>query len=31
MYLNKYIIVDDKGPIWMNEILKSKIKVKNRH
>ena len=31
MYLSKYIIVDDKGPVWMNEILKSQVKVKNRH
>ena len=26
---NKYITVDDKDPIWMNEIIKSKIKTKN--
>ena len=27
---NKYITVDDKDPVWMNEIIKSKIKTKNR-
>ena len=26
---NKYITVDDKDPVWMNEIIKSKIKTKN--
>ena len=25
----KYIIVDDKDPVWMNETIKSKIKAKN--
>ena len=27
---NKYITVDDKDPEWMNEIIKSKIKIKNK-
>ena len=26
---NKYITVDDKDPVWMKEIIKSKIKTKN--
>ena len=26
---NKYITNDDKDPVWMNEIIKSKIKAKN--
>ena len=26
---NKYITVDDKGPVWMNETIKSKIQAKN--
>ena len=26
---NKYITVDDKDPVWMNETIKSKIKAKN--
>ena len=26
---NKYITVDDKDPLWMNEIINSKIKTKN--
>ena len=25
---NKYITIDDKDPVWMNEIIKSKIKTK---
>ena len=25
----KYITFDDKDPVWMNENIKSKIKVKN--
>ena len=25
---NKYIAIDDKDPVWMNETIKSKIKVK---
>ena len=25
---NKYITIDDKNPVWMNETLKSKIKSK---
>ena len=27
---NKYITVDDKDPVWMNETIKSKIKTKNK-
>ena len=26
---DKYITVDDKDPVWMNEIIKSNIKTKN--
>ena len=26
---NKYITTDDKDHVWMNEIIKSKIKTKN--
>ena len=26
---NKYITIDDKDPVWMNDIIKSKIKTKN--
>ena len=26
---NKYITVNDKDPVWMNETIKSKIKAKN--
>ena len=26
---NKYITIDDKDPIWINKIIKSKIKTKN--
>ena len=26
---NKYITIDDKDPVWMNEIIKSKIKTKD--
>ena len=26
---NKYIAIDDKDPVWMNESIKSKIKEKN--
>ena len=26
---DKYIIIDDKDPAWMNEIIKSKIKTKH--
>ena len=26
---NKYIAIDDKDPVWMNETIKSKIKEKN--
>ena len=25
---NRYITIDDKDPVWMNEIIKSKIKTK---
>ena len=27
--LNKYITIDDKDPVWMNDFVKSKIKTKN--
>ena len=27
---NKYIIIDDKDPAWMNEIMKSKMETKNK-
>ena len=27
---NKYITVDDKDPGWMNKIIKSKMKAKNK-
>ena len=27
---NKYITIDDKGPVWMNKIIKSKMKTKNK-
>ena len=27
--LNKFIIIDDKDPVWMNETIKSKTKAKN--
>ena len=26
---NKYITIDDEDPVWINEIIKSKIKTKN--
>ena len=26
---NKYIYIDDKDPVWMNETIKSIIKAKN--
>ena len=26
---NEFITIDDKDPVWMNEIIKSKIKTKN--
>ena len=29
MYPIKYITIDDMDPVWMNEIIKSKIKTKN--
>ena len=28
---NKYITIDDKDPVWMNEIIKSKIKLKKNY
>ena len=27
---NKYITIDDKDPVWMNEIIKSKMETKNK-
>ena len=27
---NKYITVDDKDPVWMNQLIKSKIETKNK-
>ena len=27
---NKYITIDDKDPVWMNETIQSKIKTKNK-
>ena len=27
---NKYVTVDDKDPVWMNETIRSKIKTKNK-
>ena len=27
---NKYITIDDKDPVWMNETIKSKIKTKDK-
>ena len=26
---NKYITIDDKDPVWMNDTIKAKIKIKN--
>ena len=26
----KYITIDDKDPVWMNEIIKSKMQTKNK-
>ena len=26
---NKYITTDDKDPVWMNETIKNKMKVRN--
>ena len=26
---NKYITIDDKDPVWMNETIKNKMKVRN--
>ena len=26
---NKYINIDDKDPVWMNETIKNKMKVRN--
>ena len=28
---NKYINIDDKDPVWMNEIIKSKVEKKIYH
>ena len=28
---NKYITIDDKDPVWMNETIKSKIKAKRMY
>ena len=28
---NEYITIDDKDPVWMNEIIKSKIKLKKNY
>ena len=28
--LNQYINIDDKDPVWMNKIIKSKIETKNK-
>ena len=27
---NKYITIDDKDPVWINEIIKSKMETKNK-
>ena len=27
---NKYITIDDKEPVWMNETIKLKIKARNK-
>ena len=27
---SKYVTIDDKDPVWMNETIKSKIKIKNK-
>ena len=27
---NKYMTIDDKGPVWINETIKSKIKTRNK-
>ena len=27
---NKYINIDDKDPVWMNEMIKSKMETKNK-
>ena len=27
---NKYITIDDKDPVWMNETIKSKTKTRNK-
>ena len=27
---SKYLTIDDKDPVWMNETIKSKIKIKNK-
>ena len=28
--LNKYITIDDKDPVWMNETIKSKMEKRNK-
>ena len=28
---NKYITIDDKNPVWMNEIIKSKMETKTNY
>ena len=28
--LNKYITIDDKDPVWMNETIKSKMETRNK-
>ena len=27
---NKYITIDDKDPVWMNQIIKSKMETKSK-
>ena len=27
---NKYITIDDKDPVWMNQKIKSKMETKNK-
>ena len=27
---SKYLTIGDKDPVWMNETIKSKIKIKNK-
>ena len=28
---SKYLTIDDKDPVWMNETIKSKIKIKKQN